>query len=302
MNRGLRSKPATALLPLPSKLCCLNWELCQASEEAYLQRLALSGYVKVGSCAHGSGEEDVMPLPPIADDLCTVVITGDMRPVKVSPDWLRAQRIISDADSREEKFELLVPNEAAIFRLGPVKYQISARGLQLETSDESEFEPMRDLVVDILTAMPKQEVSQLGINRVVHFSVPNIEAWHSVGDTLVNNSLWDGVLNLSGMRSVTYWGVRPDRYGGRIQVQIEPSFRYPSAVFVAYNDHYELTRVTSQPQDRDELARAVPDNVAQSTEKISIAIEILNEAWNESTRRFYDVLERLWQITEKANG
>ena len=243
-----------------------------------------------------------MPLPPIAADLCTVVVTGDMRPVEISPDWLRAQRIVSDADLHEEKFELLVPNEATIFRLGPVKYQAGARGLQLETSDESEFEPMRDLVVDILTAMPARDVSQLGINRVVHFSVPNLEVWHSVGDTLVNNSFWDGALNLSGMRSVTYWGVRPDQYGGRIQVQIEPSFRYPSSVFLAYNDHYELTRVESQPQDRNELARAVPPNVVESAEKIPIAIEILNEAWDESTRRFYTVLERLSNLTETASG
>lgn len=241
-----------------------------------------------------------MSLPPIAADSCAVVVVGDLRPVEIGPDWLRSEEIV-DPSLSDEKYEVLIPREACNFTLGAIKYQIGARGLQVETTDQSEFEPMRDLVVDVLTAMPKRPIAQLGINRVVHFNAPDDDQWHSVGDRLVNNSLWDGVLNIVGMRAVTYWAVRPDEYGGRIQVQIEPSFTYPRAIFLAYNDHYDLTRVGRQPISRADTAFIRRDNTERRVDKTATAIEILNETWNDSTRRFYEILERLSELTDLDN-
>jgi hypothetical protein len=134
----------------------------------------------------------------------------------------------------------------------------------------------------------------LGINRNVHFSVDgDKEAWHAVGDHLVHNEIWQGVLHLVGMRSVTYWSERTDEYAGRIHVQVEPSLVYPPGVFLAYNDHYDLTKRTKVPATRAELDVSQPDNSQPSLDKVGVAITVIEENWQESMQLFNQVFQRI---------
>jgi hypothetical protein len=234
--------------------------------------------------------------PPLAADGTTVVFVGEFRPVRISPGWLHEHGQISDAELAGVQFELLVPNEVITFQVGWIRCVGNAQQLVFETQQEAEFERLRDLAVAVLRAMPDLELGLMGINRIVHFEVPSIDAWHAVGDNLVRNDLMNNVLHLSGMRNVTFWGTRPDIYGGRIQVQVEPSFQFPKSVFVTYNDHYDLSIVDRQPADRHEmteLARA--EDASHSKEKTVHAINILNDQWEHSMRRFSNILETVWR-------
>jgi hypothetical protein len=203
--------------------------------------------------------------------------------------------LISHNDLQKVQFELLVPGEAVTFTASWFKCQVNPQSLQLETSEESEFERLRDLAVDTLRTMPDKPVALMGMNRIVHISITDLDVWHAIGDHLVNNKMWDKVLHLAGMRSVSFLGVRTDGYGGRINIQIEPSQRFAPRLFIAYNDHYDLTTNKSWPKTREELATMPPEDAEATTEKIPVAIQILNDNWASSTRLFYDVLETVWQ-------
>jgi hypothetical protein len=234
-----------------------------------------------------------MPLPPIAADLMTIVVTGDLRPVIISPAWLRDRDLIGDAEVQQARFELLIPSEAAIFEAGWLRCQANPQSLQFETKNQPEFERLRDLAVGVLRGFPDMPIMHMGINRNVHFTVNDLGAWHSVGDQLVHNEIWDDVLHLAGMRSVTYWGVRTDGYGGRIHVQVEPSVRYPPGVFLAYNDHYDLSRTEVVPENRVQFTANSTENNDVTAEKISVAVEVLTNDWADSMRRFNDVFGTL---------
>lgn len=236
-----------------------------------------------------------MTLPPLAADASTIVVTGSFKPLTTTPTWMREQGLISEADFKRTEYELLIPGEAMTFKVGWFRCQINPQVFQLETSEESEFERLRDLAVDILRTMPERPIAQMGMNRVVHISVDDRDMWHALGDHLVNNKMWDKVLHLSGMRVVAFWGARTDGYGGRINVQIEPSARFQPGLFVSYNDHYDLTTNYPWPKTREEFGVLPPDNVEATVEKIPVAIEILNGNWAASTRLFYDVLETVWR-------
>jgi hypothetical protein len=236
----------------------------------------------------------VSTLPQLAADSLFIVVPGDYRPVQVTPRWLLDQGLIGQADFDTREVELLVPGEIAKFKVGAYQVQCQPGRLQVTTDDESEFERLRDLMSGILRALPDVKVSQLGINRAVHFYASGAASWHAIGDSLVNNEMWEDVLPLSGMRAVVFWCGRADKYAGRVQVQVEPSFRYANAVYVAYNDHYELTRVDAQPMTRDE-AQSISANVTPEAlaEKKPIALEVLGKNWRESMQRFADVVERI---------
>lgn len=234
--------------------------------------------------------------PPLAADATTLVFVGDFRPVRISPGWLHEHGQISDAELARVQFELLVPNEAITFKVGWVRCVGNAQQLVFETQQEAEFERLRDLAVAVLRAMPDLELGLMGINRIVHSEVPTIDAWHVVGDNLVRNDLMSEVLHLPGMRNVTFWGVRPDTYGGRIQVQVEPSFQFPRSIFILYNDHYDLSVVDRQPVNRTEMTEmARAEDASRSREKTARAINILNDEWANSMRRFNDILETVWR-------
>lgn len=237
-----------------------------------------------------------MSAPQLAEDGVSIVIRGKFPPNSITPAWLREQELLGEAEVTDTTYELLIPNQAVIFRAGWLRCQIQTDSLELQTQQQAEAERLRDLAVGIIKAFSETPIALLGINRTMHFSAPSREMWHRIGDRLVHNEIWDGVLNYAGMRVVTYWGVRSDGYGGRVQVQVEPSVKFSPGVFLAYNDHYDLTTAPSQPTSRDEVDRlAAIENVDFSTEKIAVAIEILSEHWQDSMNRSSAVLDRVWQ-------
>jgi hypothetical protein len=232
-------------------------------------------------------------LPPLVSDIYEVVVRGDFKPVNVSPTWLRDQGLIGESEHEEAAFEVLLPNEIAIFNAGWLRCQAAPDSLTLQTDQQAEVERLRDVAVGMLRILEKP-ISLLGINRLVHFSVRNTQQWHSIGDHVVNNGLWDDILNASGMRVATYWGQRPDKYAGRIQVQIEPSFVIHPGIFVHYNDHYDLTTVEYQPTSRAESDKqARQENNDVTLEKVPIAIEILTDNWESSSQLGVRIIERI---------
>ena len=235
-----------------------------------------------------------MELPPIAANLASIVITGPMRPVLVSPAWLREIDLIGDSELKEANFELLIPGEATTFQAGWLRVLANPQALEVQTTQEVEFERLRDVMLGILRARTDASIAQMGINRIVQIKLADRHLWHAVGDHLVNNDLWDGVLHLPGMRSVTYWGTRSDGYGGRVQVQVEPFFQFQAGVAVAYNDHYDLSKVERIPTGRTDEASSRAEDTEATIEKVTVAAEILTDNWTESMNLFNTALERIF--------
>ena len=235
-----------------------------------------------------------MSLPELVSDFYQVVLRGNFRPVTISPIWLRDHDLIGDPELEEAVFEILIPNEIALFNAGWLRCQATQDNLTLQTDQQAEVERLRDLAIGILLLSEERPVSLLGINRLTHFIVANADQWHSIGDHVVHNELWDGILNIAGMRVATYWGQRSDKYAGRIQVQVEPFFTVPFGIAVSYNDHYDLTTVAKQPTTRSELnALNRPENIEATIEKIAIAIEVLTDQWEASSQLSTRVIERV---------
>jgi hypothetical protein len=242
-----------------------------------------------------------MELPPIAADLASVVITGPMRPVVISPAWLREIDLIGDSELKQANFELLIPNEATRFQAGWLRVLANPQSLEVQTTQEVEFERLRDLMLGILRARDNDTIAMMGINRTAQIKLNDRDLWHAVGDQLVNNELWEGVLHLPGMRSVTYWGARTDGYGGRIHVQVEPSFQFQPGIFVAYNDHYDLSKVERIPTRRTDEAFSRTENTEVTTEKVAVAKDILTDNWTESMNLFNAVLGRIFSQMGQAD-
>lgn len=227
---------------------------------------------------------------PAVLDGVSVVVRGLFTPPLFSPAWLLAEQLIGPHEFENAEVEVIA-REIAVFNTGWLNVHVTSDTLQVSTTEVEEFERLRDAASGILRALVNTPVAALGINRDRHFTVESVERWHAIGDILTPKELWESELKLPGMRSVTMWGLRPDPFVGRVQVQVEPSLRIPQAVFVTHNDHYVLGRASHQPTER--VAWEMDEPLEPSVERLAIALEILTEHWSDSLRRAQGVFTML---------
>ncbi|WP_157575090.1 hypothetical protein [Jiangella muralis] len=241
-----------------------------------------------------------MVVPKIALEGASVVVRGQFNPAMFSPAWFLMNGLVGKAEYEAADVEAIVAPVAS-FRLDWLQVNVQAEMFQVLTDKTDAYESLRDVAVGALGALPGTPISQLGINRQVHLVTENAHEWHAVGDALIRNDVWEGVLTLPGLADVTTWSVRPDKYAGRIQVQVQPSSKVEFGVYIAYNDHYDLTIVESQPQSRDEFGtRPNAGTGTLSAEKVSVAVEILSGEWAECMKRAGQVVERVAAQKEGA--
>ena len=219
----------------------------------------------------------------VALESVTVVLKGSFNPAIFSPAWLRLQDLIGDKELEAQEVEVIT-KDLSVFKAGWLGCQVSDEALQLSTVEPEEYERLRDAAVGILRVLMHTPIAAMGINHEVHFTVDSIEQWHAIGDALVPKEPWQEVLHLPGMRNLVIWGARPDGYGGYLQVQVEPSVRFPQAVYVLTNDHFSLTVADEKPS-RDRAWVLSREQVEPASEKIDMAQKLLLEEWTASLKR-----------------
>ncbi|MER6628521.1 hypothetical protein ABT301_09800 [Streptomyces sp. NPDC000987] len=216
----------------------------------------------------------------------SIVVRGAFMPHTLSPKWLASNQLIGEDDLATAKVEVISP-EITVFHCGAFRIQVMPEVLQISTSDLAETERVRDLMIGIIRTLPYVPLSALGFNSSAHFTPASEDEWHAIGDRLVPKQAWEDqqILNLPGMVDVTLQGVRPDKYGGAVQVQVQPSAKIPASVFVSINDHFDLTVVDSQPTQRGPYFRTSSRTNELTTDKLPVALDVLTNEWNSFKNR-----------------
>jgi hypothetical protein len=215
----------------------------------------------------------------VAEEGAGIVIRGQFNPAVFSPLWFLSNGLIGEAEFGSAELGLIA-REVCDFRMGWLSCHVDLDGLQLTTANPEEFERLRDATVGVLRLLSHTPIATMGINRSLHLTVASQEQWHRVGHALAPKAAWESVLTSPGMRNVTMWGVRDDDWGGRPQVQVEPSLVVPQAVFVSTNDHFTLVR-SAGSTDTAGWDLSEPE-VESTPAKIEVAIEILLNLWRSS--------------------
>lgn len=234
-----------------------------------------------------------MSFPPLASDFMSIVVRGQFDPAKFVPRQLYLSGIIGESEYRNAEISVLLPAQMTQFKTKIFSFDIQTDVFQLSTTDEREFEGLRDIAVGMLRELRETPIRVLGINRNADISVPDVDRFHRIGDTLLPKAPWGDALKIPGMRGLLVGGVRPDGYAGRVDVRVEQSSTVRPGILVAYNDHYDLVAVDKQPETRDDLFEVVEGAAEATIEKVAVAIEILLNEWGPSLARSASILERV---------
>ncbi|MGE2836273.1 hypothetical protein [Mycobacterium sp. SMC-4] len=234
----------------------------------------------------------------IALDAITVVVRGQFNAAIFSPAWLLHQNLIGTNEFADAEVEI-VTSEFALFRTGWLRCQVTPDTFQVSTSEPAEFERVRDVAIGVLSALRHTPVAALGINRETHFAARDLNHYHAVGDQLAPKQFWEELVKLPVTRQIVLWSQRPDEYGGRVQIDVEPSMRFQGHIFVSHNDHFNLQIVEHQPATRDEAwtVEAEQSNFLEpSADKIPTVKEILSSKWISSIERSNEVTKAIMRI------
>lgn len=233
----------------------------------------------------------------VALDSMSIVVKGRFNAAIFSPLWFLQQELIGASDFSKADIEMIT-SEFASFSTGWLQCQVVPDALQLITKHPTEFERLRDVAVGILNTLPHTPISALGINRAVHFATSDLDQYLAIGDRLVPKQFWEDLVALPITRQVAVVGERPDVFAGRLQVQVEPSQNFPRHIFVAQNDHFDLTveevKATSRTESWIEAKK--DRSIEPSADKIPMATDILMSVWAVSVNRADDIVNAIARI------
>lgn len=209
----------------------------------------------------------------------SIVLVGKFNPAVFHPSWFAQQGLLrpSEAETAED---VVVLQHVATFKMDWLNVFVDMQRFQLHTTQMDYYPVIRDLAMGTFALMPETPIYMLGINMHSHVRVDSEGDWHKIGNTLAPKDPWGGILESPGMKSVSIQGIRPDERDdgdivGGITVQVEPSVKFPLAVFFSVNDHFQI----KDPQHPSISAGTI--------------MEVLAANWNSSLDRSRTIRDRL---------
>lgn len=235
--------------------------------------------------------------PAIVHDSASIVVRGHFNPAIFSPAWLLSEELISEPDYEDSQAEL-VSADVTVIKGPGIECQVTREALQLSGTRAETFEVARDLVVGILRTLRHTPVAVVGINRNVHISIEDETAYNRVGDTIAPKGLWDSLLPLAGMQSISLIGATSFLQPSRCLLRIEQSAVVSVGIFIQHNDHFTLLSdsIASLPESKFDI-RPDPEESTAGTEKLTRAVNILQSNWQESMARAEKTVSRVLRIS-----
>ena len=174
----------------------------------------------------------------------SIVLLGDFNPKIFHPIWFSAQGLIREKEAEESSLNIVHP-EIVNFSLDWCKVEVTRERFVISTSQESSYEPLRDLVRGTFEILSHTPLRMLGINIEMHFRMGSIEEWHAFGHKIAPKDIWEKELKNPGTISLIIEGVRPEGLEGYIRVETSPSVRVHPGIHFRVNDHYTIKGIDS---------------------------------------------------------
>lgn len=173
-----------------------------------------------------------------------VVVLGAFAPAMFHPLWFQRYDLLGEQEAKAaaDPGSLLMTDELTVFKVAGFDLDIRSERLQMATTQENLFSPLRDLVASTLNVLDAAPVKALGMNWACHFGTGSLDAWHAAGHKMIPTQFWTAIWPKHvGMQHVSVQLTRNDDFKGYLQVTVQPSRVVQHGVFVSINDHYDLS-------------------------------------------------------------
>ena len=202
---------------------------------------------------------------------------GGFNPPIFQPAWMGAEGLLRAGDVKTAAIEI-IHAEVAVFSTEWFRCEVTRDRFSLQTSQESHYEPLRDLLCGIFTTLSHTPTRMCGVNHSQVLQFPDRNSFDAFGWYLVPPDRWTDVLERPGVARLDEQGVRPDGREGWVRVRVEPVLDGTFRVVTEVNDHFTFT--TAKP-------------LADEPEATGRMVATLLEDWGPIAERAAKVFDRV---------
>ena len=179
-------------------------------------------------------------------NLTSIVIIGHFNPLIFRPEWFAKKGILTEKEAESAQIGVIHP-DMVMFGIEPwLKFSVDPNKLSVSILQEPLIKGY-DFIIGCLANSPESPISQMGINREMHFALETEKKWHALGDLLAPKKPWGefaigskgkrkgGLLSLSMQQKP-----RDDEFTGHIIARVSPSNSIKCGVCCHINDHYDF--------------------------------------------------------------
>lgn len=168
-----------------------------------------------------------------------LVLLGNFNPSIFHPLWLEKFNLVSKEEAERAEIQI-VQSEVSSFRVGLIDVFVRPDRFQLSTTDPTVMSQVRDIGIGCFKVLDQTPILQMGINRMMHFKMSSVDAWHTVGHKLAPKEIWKELkLENLGTLAVNIEGRRAGSPARAFNVKTEPSKRISPGVYIRTNEHFE---------------------------------------------------------------
>lgn len=171
---------------------------------------------------------------------CGVVFRGSFNPGLYHPAWLAKNELISKRDAEAAKDISQMPGFIQ-FTLADFELTSDQDRLQIIAPRIESSLTLKDFATGMLNLLPHTPISAIGVNRDMHFRLPNSESASLIGDTLSPKEPWMNILEEPLLRRLDIQGKLPDDLQGKLNIRVGPSELIRKGVLIHTNAHLDFT-------------------------------------------------------------
>lgn len=119
--------------------------------------------------------------------------------------------------------------------------QVTRNRLELRTTQEPYFEPLKDLAVGIVKVLNETPIDSFGINHIRHYTLESEKQYYEFGNRIAPLSNWNSIMK--DPRLLTLEVLMNDTENGSVRLRIQPSDSLKdtkNSIMTNINDHYSV--------------------------------------------------------------
>lgn len=190
-----------------------------------------------------------------------LIFVGKFNPAIISPYWLVYHKLIREEEGKNAKVEV-IHNELVKFEIDWLKIQVSKDRFEFKSTQESYFEPLKDLAVSIFKILNQTPLESFGINHLRHYTLDTAKEYYEFGNKLAPLAPWKKTMKDPKVLSLELLDLKEN---GSRRVRIQPSDSLKNtqnAFMININDHFETD--LPNPQKNDKLISFLIESWASS--------------------------------------
>jgi hypothetical protein len=191
----------------------------------------------------------------------SVRLGGDVNPLILQPDWLRAHDLVDEADRKyaleKDKQRAIVTADFTGARFPWVVVEATREACRLYSLPATETpDRIRDLAVGIFELLSHTPIESVSVTYFWHIALP-AEDWQALAERLAPPSALAGLLDNPVLQSIEH---SSERDAGETRIVVQPSHRSEYTTYIDVED-----------------TREVPKGLDSARQ----AISALNDRWDE---------------------